>query len=174
MVIVSQSFIAIGYLIFFVSRFKNSKKNILMTDTISRICFIAGYCLFGSINSIEHTVYGILRNIVGQFLINKNKMNKILAFVLMTIILCVMYSLSFTGISTIMFMVSGMINLFASIFAKEQGIRLGTILAAICNITAFLLVGSFASIAGEILCGLIGILSYVKGIHYEKQNALDQ
>ena len=44
-----------------------------MTDTISRICSIIGYCLFGSINSIEHTVYGIVRNITGQALIKSNK-----------------------------------------------------------------------------------------------------
>lgn len=46
---------------------------------------------------------------------------------------------------------------------------IGKYSAAICNITAFLLIGSYASIAGEMLCGLIGILSYMKGIHYERR-----
>ena len=139
-------------------------KNMLMTDTLSRICFILGYCLLGSINSVEHTVYGIIRNTVGQFLVNKNKTDKMLGFVLMSIVLFIMYGLSFNGWSTIMFMLSGMVNLFAAIFTKEQGVRLGTILAAFCNITAFLLIGSYASITGEILCGLICILSYTKAI----------
>lgn len=163
MVLISQIFIVIGYGVFFISRFRSSKKSILTTDTISRSCFIVGYYLFGSVNSIEHTIYGIIRNIIGQILIDKNKKHKIFGFVLMTIILCIMYSISFNGMSTIMFILSGMINLFVAIFAKEQGIRIGTILAAICNIIAFLLIGSYASIIGEALCGITGILSYIKG-----------
>ena len=133
-----------------------------MTDTISRICFIVGYYLFGSVNSIEHTIYGIIRNIVGQSLINRSKTHKILSFIIMTIALCIMYNLSFNGVSTVMFILSGLINLLAVIFAKEQGIRLGTVIASICNIAAFLLIGSYASIMGETLCGITGILSFIK------------
>lgn len=79
-----------------------------------------------------------------------------------------MYGLSFNGFSTIMFILSGLINLFAIVFAKEQGIRLGTTLAAICNIIAFVIIGSYASIIGETLCGLIGVLSFIKA--YKKSN----
>lgn len=61
----SQCFLIIGYSIFFLSRFRSNKKSILITDTLSRLCFIAGYCLLGSVNSIEHTLYGIIRNVVG-------------------------------------------------------------------------------------------------------------
>lgn len=60
-------------------------------------------------------------------------------------------------------MLSGIINLFTAIFTKEQGMRFGTVSASICNIIAFSLMGSYASIVGEMLCGLIGILSYKKG-----------
>ena len=141
-----------------------------MVDTVSRVCFIVGYYLFGSINSIEHTVYGIIRNTIGQVLILRKRSYKILCFVIMLVILCFMYGLSFNGISTIMFMLSGLINLFTTIFAKEQGIRLGTVFAAICNITAFLIIGSYASIAGEALCGVIGILSFIKE-HYAGKTA---
>lgn len=163
MVYISQGFIIVGYLIFFISRFRKKKEAILMTDTISRICFIAGYCLFGSINSIEHTVYGIVRNIIGQKLIAKEKTYKMFGFVLMIMLLCFMYALSFHGISTIMFILSGLINLFAVIFTKEQGIRLATVLASVCNITAFLLIGSYASIVGEALCGTMGVVSFMRG-----------
>lgn len=160
---ISEGFIIIGYFIFFISRFRKTKKSILITDTVSRICFIVGYCLINSVNSIQHTVYGIIRNIVGQVLVPTKKIYKILGFIIMLIALCVMYGLSFNSVSTIMFMLSGMINLFMVIFAKEQGIRLGTILASICNITAFLMVGSYASVIGEMLCGIISILSYMRG-----------
>ena len=163
LIYISQSFIIIGYLIFFISRFRNSKKSILLTDNISRICDIIGYSLFGSINSIEHVIYGMIRNAVGTFLIKRSKTYKTISFIIMVVVLFIMYGLSFNGVSTIMFMLSGLVNLFAVIFTKEQGIRLGTAIASICNITAFLLIGSYASIIGETLCGIIGILSFIKG-----------
>lgn len=159
---VSQGFIIIGYFVFFKSRFRQNKKSILMTDNISRCCFIIGYILIHSINSIEHTVYGIIRNLVGQVLIKHKKIHKIIGFTIMLIILCTMYGISFNGISTIMFILSGLINLFTAVFTKEQGIRLGTVFAAICNIIAFLIIGSFASIIGELFCGLMGFISFVK------------
>ena len=159
---ISQSFIVVGYLVFFLSRFRNNKKSILITDNISRICSIIGYSFFGSINSIEHTVYGIIRNIVGQALTNKNKIYKVFGFVVMLTVLCIMYCLSFNGVSTVMFILSGIINLFAVVFAKAQGLRIGTVAASICNIIAFLMVGSYASIVGEALCGFVGFLSFIK------------
>ena len=158
----AQGLVTIGYLIFFISRFRKNKKSILMTDNISRICFIVGYFLFNSINSVEHTIYGMARNIIGQALITSKRFYKILGFLIMLIILCIIYSLSFNGVSTIMFMLSGLINLFAIVFATEQGIRLGTVIAAICNIIAFLIIGSHASVVGELLCGIAGILSFIK------------
>lgn len=134
----------------------------LLTDNISRICFITGYILLDSINSIEHTVYGIIRNVIGQVLGLKRKEHKIWGFLILLLFLFIMYGMSFNGASTIMFMISGIINLFAVMFLKEQGIRIGTTLAAVCNITAFLIVGSYASIAGETICGIMGVLSFIK------------
>lgn len=157
---ISQGFIIIGYFVFFISRFRKNKKSILMTDNISRGCFIIGYVLIRSINSIEHTVYGIIRNLVGQALIKHKKLHKIIGFTIMLVLLCIMYGVSFNGAVTIMFLLSGFINLCATIFAKEQGIRLGTVFAAICNIIAFLMIGSYASIVGEVLCGFCGICSF--------------
>lgn len=107
---ISQWFIVIGYFIFFISRFRKNKKSILMTDSLSRICFIVGYYLFDSTNSIEHTVYGIVRNTIGQALIPRKKVYKVLGFAIMLIVLCIMYGFSFNGVSTIMFMLSGFIN----------------------------------------------------------------
>ena len=53
--------------------------------------------------------------------------------------------------SMIMFIISGIINLYTAIFMKEQGIRIGTILTTICNIITFSMIGCYASIAGEVL-----------------------
>ena len=118
------------------------------------------------INSIEHTVYGIIRNHVGQVLMGHKEVHRIIGFIIMFIFLCIMYGLSFNGISTIMLILSGLINLFTAIFTKEQGfldiIRLGTVLAAICNCIAFLVIGSYAFIVGELFCGFISVISFVK------------
>lgn len=164
----SQLFIIIGYVIFFISRFRKDKKNILVTDNISRVLFIIGYSLLHSINSVEHTIYGIIRNIVGWKFVKKSRSVKIIGFIIMTILLCIMYGITFHGFSTIMFIISGLINSFAVIFLKGQGIRMGTTLAAICNIIAFIIVESYASILGEALCGIIGLMSFRKNYHYEK------
>lgn len=158
----SQALIIVGYLIFFVSRFQKEKKGILIIDSVSRLCFLAGYFLIRSVNSIEHTLYGIIRNTVGNRIIKKSNVFKITIFIIMLILLCVMYGLSYKDCSTLVFLLSGLINLFAVFFLNEQGIRIGTILAAICNIVAFIIVKSYASIFGEILCGIIGLISFCK------------
>lgn len=167
---ISQVFILIGYLIFFISRFRKTKKLILITDNISRGCFIIGYSLLHSINSVEHTIYGIIRNVTGQALIKQRKICKMIGFTIMLILLCAMYGLSFNGVTTIMFILSGIINLYASVFATAQGIRLGTAFAAICNIVAFLIIGSYASIIGELFCGFMSAISFVKEMKKHENN----
>ena len=160
--ILSQCFIMIGYLIFFVSRFSKNKKSILIKDNLSRSCFIIGYAFLRSINGIEHTVYGIIRNVVGQSLNEKKKKYKIIGFITMLILLCVMYGVSFNNTSTLLLILSGIINLTAIMFYQAQGIRLGTVLASICNVIAFVIIESYISVIGEVLCGIMGVISYIK------------
>ena len=160
---IAQSFILIGYLIFFASRFKNMKKGMLITDNISRICFATGYILFRSVNGIEHTAYGIVRNIVAQYISKKSRLQKWLYFAVMFALLMIMYGKSFAGIPTIMLWGSAVINLITAFFMQEQEIRLGTFLAAICNVVAFMMLSSYASVLGEGVCGVIGIVSYING-----------
>lgn len=131
----------------------------------SKGCF---YMVNKVIYSIEHTIYGIIRNIVGQKLTKHSINVKLTGFVIMAVLLCIMYGMTFNGCSTIMFIFSGLINLFAIFFLKEQGIRIGAACAAICNICAFVLVGSYASILGETLCGVMGITSFIKYYHCER------
>lgn len=164
----SQAFIIVEYSVFLVSRYQKDKKNILIADNLSQISFILGYLFLRSANSVEHTIYGILRNIVGQKLLNSTRKTKIMYFIVMLILLCVMYGVTFSGCSTILFVISGIINLFAVIFLSEQGIRMGTALAALCNITAFLMLESYASILGEITCGMIGLMSFRKNYQMVK------
>jgi hypothetical protein len=162
MQILAQTIISIGYLIFFYSRFRKDKKSILLMDNLSRTCSIVGYIIFGSVNSLEHTLYGMLRNFLGSKLICKSRKMKILTYVVMLMILFVMYGVSFNGLSTIMFILSAIINLTTVIFLDEQKIRLGTLLAAVCNVTAFAMIGSYVSIVGEAACGVFGLCSYLK------------
>lgn len=78
----------------------------------------------------------------------------------MLMILILMQCVTYAGITTIMFIVSGIINLIVTIFGDAQLIRFGTFLASICNIIAFIIIGSYASVLGESLCGIIGIWSF--------------
>jgi hypothetical protein len=167
--IIAQSLILIGYIVFYIGLFKKNKKNILLTDNISRLFSIAGYIVFESLNSIEHTLYGMLRNYLGQRLIGKTNRVKTITFIIMIIILFTMYGLSFNGISTTMFILSAIINLTTAIFMNEQGIRLGKLFAAICNVIAFVIIGSYSSIIGESLCGIIGVISFITNLKGEQE-----
>ena len=157
--LLSQCFILIGYCIFFISRFKKNKDSILLADSFSRGGFLIGYALLGSVNGIEHTFYGIVRNIVGELLVGTKNV-----FLVMLLLLIVMYGESFDGITTIALIMSGIINLYCIVFLDVQGIRLGTVFASICNIVAFIMIGSYVSVIGEVLCGVVGIVSFVRGI----------
>ena len=170
--LISQGFILVGYCIFIFSRVCKNKDKILLTDNISRATLLIGYILFGSINGIENAVYSILRNIIGKMLEQKSKTFQMIEFVVMSILLIVMYSLSFDGVPTVMFILFGLINLFAVVFLNAQGIRLGTVLATICAMIAYLLIGSYASVAGEVLCGFVATASYLKGRKRDRQDAL--
>lgn len=152
--------ICAGYFIFICSRFLKTKDRILLFDNISRITFVVGYITGGHINGLEHTIFGIIRNKAYR-LIKKDKAKKI-AFVILLIAVLIMYGLSFSGISTVFFIISNTINLAAIAFGKEQTIRLGTILAAVCNISAFGLVNNIAALIGESIILIMTLISLIK------------
>lgn len=158
--------VAIAYLIFFYSRFRKTKKQIIITDSVSRVTYITGYALMKSINSIEHITFGLVRNLVSQYLIDKSKKTKYIATSILLTILITMYALSFNGLSTIIFIVSALVNLYATMFTKAQGIRIGSMTASLLNALAFLVIGNYVSIIGELLCFLMSLISFIK----EKKN----
>ena len=159
---VGQCFIFVAYFVFLVSRLKNNKGSLLLTDTLSRIFSLFGYMLLHSLNSIEHTIFGILRNFIGGRLSSKKFQSKIVIFLFLLLLLLGMYSMSFHGVSTVLFMLSGVINLVAVIFFDVTGIRVGTFLAALCNIFAFSRIHSYASIIGETLCALLCLVNLIR------------
>lgn len=152
--------ICAGYFIFICSRFLKTKDRMLLFDNISRITFVAGYITGGHINGLEHTIFGIVRNKTYR-LVKKDKAKKIAFIILLTAVL-IMYGLSFSDISTVFFIISNTINLTAIAFGKEQTIRLGTILAAVCNILAFGLVNNIAALTGEIVILIMTLISFIK------------
>ena len=56
----------LSYIVFWLSRFKKNKNNILILDTISRIFAIFAFMFLGTYDGIKNTVYVILRNLMGQ------------------------------------------------------------------------------------------------------------
>lgn len=64
--IFGQILTLISYLIFWYSRFKKDKKNILLLDNVSRIFAIVAFIFLGTYDGIKNTVFVILRNFLGQ------------------------------------------------------------------------------------------------------------
>lgn len=158
--VISQILISIGYVMYIVSRFINSKNKMLLIDNISRIVDVIGYFCLGNINGIEHTLFGIVRNEAYRHI--KRNIAKLVCFVIFLIVIFCMYGIAFNGISTILFIISNIINLIGTAFGREQGVRLGTIGACLCNIPAFLFLCNYAGMIGEIVCLIMTIVALYK------------
>lgn len=160
--IVGQFLTFISYGIFWISRFFLKKKDILLLDNISRIFAIIAFAFLGTYDGIKNTIYVILRNFLGQVTNTKNKMNRISIFILMLIILVLIYSINFNGISTICVAICGILNLYGVLMCNEQGIRIFGMLGS-AFYTAFMIytnniVGSIC----ELICFFVMMVSYIK------------
>ena len=158
--LVGQILIGIGYAVYIISRFLKTKKNMLLWDNLSRVTDVVGYILFGNINGIEHTIFGIVRNEAYRHI--TQKVIKHIAFVILLAVIGIMYGFAFEGISTVFFIVGNVSLLVSTAYGNEQGVRLGTIGACICNIPAFLLITNYTGLVGEAICLVMTIIAYFK------------
>lgn len=157
--LIGQIFIGVGYAIFIISRFLKKKSSMLLWDNISRVTDILGYILFGNVNSLEHTVFGIVRNEAYRRIKTPKVRN--LVYIGLLIVIGIMYGIAFSGISTVLLIVSNVINLTGTAYGDEQGVRLGTICAGVCNITAFVLIANYAGSIGEGICLVMTLFAYM-------------
>lgn len=160
--IIGQLLTFLSYVVFWVSRFKKNKKDILLYDNISRFFAIAAFAVLKTYAGIKNTIYVLVRNYVGDKVKNNSKKVKFLSFIIMLIILFIMYLFDKIDISIICIALCGITNLYGVIMCDEQGIRLwgmiGSIFYAIFLFATANLVGGIC----EIICFIVSLLSYIK------------
>ena len=160
--ILGQILTLISYLIFWYSRFKKNKKNILLLDNISRIFAIVAFVFLGTYDGIKNTIYVILRNILGQITDKKGNKYKIITFLLMLSILVLMYIFNFNGISTICIAICGIVNLYGTIMCNEQGIRIFGMIGSGFYTAFMLITGNIIGTICEVICFIVMLISYLK------------
>lgn len=167
---IGQILTLISYLVFWISRFKKNKNNILLWDNMSRIIAILAFIFLKTYDGIKNTVFVIARNTLGQITNKKSRNNKLITFIIMLIILILMYSLDFNGISTIYVAISGILNLCGVILCKEQGIRIFGMLGSIFYLLFMITTGNITGTICEIICFFIMLASYLT---YKKAQGTD-
>lgn len=160
--IVGQFLTFISYGIFWISRFFRKKKDILLLDNISRIFAIISFAFLGTYDGIKNTIYVILRNFLGQVTNTKNKMNRISIFILMLIILVLIYSINFNGISTICVAICGILNLYGVLMCNEQGIRIFGMLGSAFYMAFMIYTNNIVGSICELICFFVMMVSYIK------------
>ena len=160
--ILGQILTFISYLIFWISRFLKRKNSILLWDNISRVFAIIAFVFLGTYDGIKNTIFVIVRNILGQITNKKNKKYKIVTFLLMLVLLILMYSFNFSGISTICVAICGILNLYCTIMCNEQGIRIFGMLGSGFYALFMFFTGNIVGMVCEIICFVVMLISYLK------------
>lgn len=160
--IIGQFLTFISYGIFWISRFLKKKKDILLLDNISRIFAIIAFVFLGTYDGIKNTLYVILRNFLGQVTNTKNKKSRIAIFTLMLIILILIYSINFNGISTICVAICGILNLYGVLMCNEQGIRIFGMLGSVFYMAFMIYTNNIVGSVCELICLFVMLASYIK------------
>lgn len=160
--IVGQILTLISYIVFWISRFIKNKHGILLWDNISRIFAIMGFLFLGTYDGIKNTLYVILRNVLGQCTNKKQKKYKLIALFIMLILLVLIYSLDYHGISTICIALCGMLNLYGVIMCNEQGIRLFGMIGSVFYMGFMIFTGNMVGFLCETICFFVMLASYIK------------
>lgn len=160
--IIGQVLTLVSYVVFWMSRFKKNKKNILIWDNVSRFFAIISFIFLGTYDGIKNTLYVVLRNIVGQVTHNKSQNYKTKMFIIMLIILISMYCFNFRGISTMFIAICGIINLYGVIITDEQGIRKFGMLGSLFYMAFLASTQNITGVICEIICFFVMLTSYVK------------
>ena len=160
--IIGQLLTFISYLIFWVSRFMKEKNQILLCDNISRVFAIVAFIFLGTHDGVKNTLYVVLRNVLGQVTNHKNKKYKLVTLAMMLILLVVMYSFSFQGISTISIAICGVLNLYGVIMCNEQGLRIFGMIGSVFYAGFMLFSGNIIGTICEVICFFVMLISYMK------------
>lgn len=121
---IGQVFTALSYIVFWVSRYKKEKKNMLLYDNISRVLTIVSFIFLNTYDGVKNTIYVIFRNIIGDKVKNESKKKKLVVFFVMLAVLFLVFGIGFNGIATIFITICAVFNLYGVIMCNEQGMRI--------------------------------------------------
>lgn len=159
----------ISYLIFWFSRFCKKKNDILLFDNISRCIAILSFIFLQTYDGIKNTIYVIFRNFFGQLTNKKSKTIKVFTLIMLLILLVLMYTFNYQGISTICIAICGILNLYGIIMCNEQGIRIAGMLGSLFYSGFMFFTGNITGTICEIICFFVMLISYIK---YKKNNGV--
>ena len=167
--VLGQVLTFISYLIFWLSRFKKEKKNILLYDCFSRIFAILAFFFLKSYAGIKNTLYVIVENIIGRKIINKPKKYKIIVFLIMVIILLLLYIFELNRYDVLCLIICSLISLYGVLLLSPQGIRIAGIIASLFYILFLILIHNYIGVVCEIICIIITLCSFIKYYKEDKK-----
>jgi hypothetical protein len=167
LIIIGQFLTFLSYLIYWISRFYNKKKTLLIWDNTSRFVAIISFLALGTIDGIKNTIFVIFRNFMGIYLEKKPKKIKYIYFVILVIILTLLYSksllnLNLSNISSLCIYLSGIFNLIGAILCNTQGIRLFGIGGSLSYSLFMITTHNYTGFCCEFICLGVLITSYIK------------
>ena len=100
--------------------------------------------------------------ILGQVTNKKKQKYKTITFLLMQILIILMYSFNFIGISTICVGICGILNLYGTIMCNEQGIRIFGMIGSVFYTLFMFFTNNIVGTICEIICFAVMLISYLK------------
>lgn len=159
-IILGQALTFVHYVMFWISRYLKSKKNILLFDSVSRIVSIMGFVLLGTYDGVISSIFIIVRNTVCRVAQDKTKRFKYVCFVLLIFVLLILHLTQYNGLSTICVIIYGILNVCGNLLCDEQGIRLFGFSGCIFYGTFLVLTQNWTGLVCEIICAIVLLNSY--------------
>ena len=169
MFIIGQILTAISYIVYYISRFKKDKKDMLLWDNISVFFTLLSFVFLKSYEGASGTLYSYVRNKV-QSLVKGNKKNERIGFWVLLIVLLVILGVHFNGLFTLFLFLTNLFNLVGVMFFNPQGIRLCGVIASVCYLSFQIILNNYVGIICEIITMVVTLLSFVIYLKKGKDN----
>ena len=163
-IIIGQALGIIATILTFISYQTNTKKKLLVIQTVATLCTCISFLLLGATTGFALNIVCIMRNVVFYFQKSKTKFNYISA-VAFAIVMVFLGALSWQGpISLLMILALGANTIFISLGDPQllrKSILVTSTMVIIYNIYVFS-IGGIANEGISIVSSIIGIIRYKK------------
>lgn len=160
--LIGQILTVISYLVYYISRFLKEKSNIILLGNISKIFTILSFIFLKSYDGIVSTIYSLVRDVCGRLLIKRDLIYKQLSFIVLTIVLVIISSFNFNGLSTLCVDTTMLLNTFGVLFLKPQGMRVMTMIGSLFYSAFQFSIGNIAGFICELGTLTVNFVSYMK------------